>query len=339
MKKLGVILAIAAIAVLGLPPVLGMLTEAQVNARVDSLAANPFVTASVSSFDRGWFSSTTRIQLRLSQNYITQLEALNARSGNPVPAALTRGVTILVDMTHGPVAVRDGVHFGLSKMVARLDPETQGYAELLQRLGIPYLFEFRGRTGFSTAVDFEADVPPIDFVAEDSRVRLSGAVLDGSFAGGSVQYDGRIDSLELTSGTGAVSLQGLSATGDNELRSPYLVLGTIELSIARATMLDATVAAGPVVAASNLRFSSDFELDDSGAFASGQATYAAESIVAPDTQIRDATLRIVFRNLDVAALEAYAQAAQRGAIAGLADPNQLLADVTPAVERLLAAGP
>jgi uncharacterized protein YdgA (DUF945 family) len=343
MKKLGAILAIVVvILVVGLPPVLGMLTESQVNARVDALAGNPFVSARVDSFERGWFSSRTNIQLALSESYIAQLERMNTLSGNPAaaPAALTRGTTILVDLVHGPIAVRDGVHFGLSKMVARLDPQTEGYAELLQRLGIPYLFEFRGRTGFAGAVKFDADAPPIDFVADDARVRFSGAVLDGSFAGGSVQYNGRIDTLEVTSGPSAFSLQSISATGDNELRSSYLVLGTIELRIARATMLDATVSTGPVFEASNLHFSSDFALDDEGTLANGQATYAAESIVAgPDMQIRDASVGLILRNLDAEALEAYAAAMQRGAAAVLPDSNQLLADITPAVERLLAAGP
>ena len=130
------------------------------------------------------------------------------------------------------------------------------------------------------------------------------------------------------------------ATGDNELRSSYLMLGTIELLIARVTMLDATVSTGPVFDASNLHFSSNFGLDD-GTLANGQATYAIESFIAgPDMQIRDASIGLILRNLDADALEAYGAAAQRSAAtAGLANPDQLFVDIAPAVERLLAAQP
>ena len=341
MKKLGVIVvSVVAALVLGLPPVLGMITESQVNARVESLAGNPFVAARVISFERGWFSSTTKIELGLSPNYLVQLAALSTMRSGPAPmtAALARGATIVVDMAHGPVPVLGGAHLGLSRMVARLDPEVEGYAELLQRLAIPYLFEFRGRTGFTGAVAFDADAPPIDVAADDGRVRFSGAVLAGSFAGGAVRYEGRVDSLEFTSGTGAFSLQGFSAAGDNEFRSPYLALGTIVMLIEHATMLDAQFSE-PMFEATNLRLASEFELDDGGLLANGQWTYAIDSLAAVDMQVRDANVGVIVRNLDVDALEAYAAVMQRTAAAALVDPSQVLADVTPAIERLLAAGP
>jgi uncharacterized protein YdgA (DUF945 family) len=343
MKKSGaIVVVIVVLAVFGLPPVLGMLTENDVEARVAAIADNPFVTASVSSVDRGWFSSRAEIELALSPTYVARLEALSATSGEPIPAAqrLARGATIVVDFTHGPIATGDGVYFGLSKMTARLDPETEGYTAWLEQLGIPYLFEFRGRTSYAGRLTFDADVQPIDVDTADGGVRFSGAVLNGVLSGGTLRYDMGVQSLEIASEASTLALQAVHASGDHDLRRRYLMLGRVDATIDSFTASDTAVSAAPTAEARNVRFTSNLTLDDTGTLVNGEVTYGADSFIAPpEVMLADASLRVVLRNLDADALEAYAEAAQQNAAASLDDPRQLLAALAPSVERLLAAEP
>ncbi len=160
--------ALVLVLLLALPPVLGMLTESQVNARVAAMADNQLLTARVESFERGWFTSRSRIEIVLGRDYASRLESFGAGQGGPTP----RSAMILVDFAHGPIVIRDGVQLGLSTMVARLDPDSAGHRELLGRLGVPYLFEFRGRTGFLGGLTFEADAPPLDLAADDASVPI-----------------------------------------------------------------------------------------------------------------------------------------------------------------------
>src|SRR5690554_4513063 len=83
-----------AVALLGLPPVLGMMTESQVAQRVESLRGHPLVTAELESFDRGWFGSRARIGFGLSPAYAAQLAASTPGAS---PEELAQRATIVVD--------------------------------------------------------------------------------------------------------------------------------------------------------------------------------------------------------------------------------------------------
>jgi hypothetical protein len=111
--------------------------------------------------------------------------------------------------------MRDGARLELSAMVARLDPATEGLEELLESLGIPYLFEFRGRTGFDRVLRFDADLPPIDHVENGDRVQSSGVLIDGSLDGRRLVSRGRLESLAIESGPWRFDVLGLATDGDN----------------------------------------------------------------------------------------------------------------------------
>ena len=58
---------------LGLPPVLGLGTEARVRERVTELDGYGVVAVKVKSFDRGWFGSTARIELAPAPGYLAKI--------------------------------------------------------------------------------------------------------------------------------------------------------------------------------------------------------------------------------------------------------------------------
>ncbi|HVP69940.1 MAG TPA: DUF945 family protein, partial [Gemmatimonadaceae bacterium] len=141
MKKVAIfVVAAVALLLLALPPVLGMLTESQVRARITALDASGVLKASLRTYERGWFRSRARMSFALAPQTIAKLDELGAALGlPPLSADLDRRAPIALEIAHGPLAVLDGVYFGWSKMVARLDTRARNVATLEQNLGVPYL--------------------------------------------------------------------------------------------------------------------------------------------------------------------------------------------------------
>jgi uncharacterized protein YdgA (DUF945 family) len=340
MNKILLALAIlVAIALLALPPALGGMTETRVRERVEAIEKGGYVAAKVEAYERGWFRSKAKISFTFAPQYAAQLRGVGALADDPT-GALPSAV-IVVDFAHGPVAVLDGVHFGWSKMIARPDPDDANVVALQERLGVPYLFEFRGRTGFAGGVSFDADIPSMDVNVEtmQGQLKFSGAFLAGTFKNRALEADTQIDSVELASPFGGVIVHDVRASVDNELKSQTLAPGKASFTVGSVSAFDAT-AGQPVFEASNLRVMSDVALKNDGALADVTVTYGLENLRAQDNEFSAANLGVAARNLDVEALEAYAAAAREAAASGQTDdPAALLAALGPQMERALAAGP
>jgi hypothetical protein len=225
MNKLVVTAAVLlALLLLAVPRVLGSITEARVRERVAAIDAGGLLSAEVTSFDRGWFGSTAKIELGFAPQYLSQMAALGAAPGDS-------RATIAVDFAHGPVAVLEGVHLGWSKMVARLDPEMPGVTELQEQLGVPYLFEFRGRTSFAGELAFDADVPPIDLPIEAAQPSSPAFLKARTREPRSNRT--RTSNRSSSPPTGTFALSDLRAVADNRILSQYVMPGEAEFSIGR----------------------------------------------------------------------------------------------------------
>jgi len=328
-------LVLLAIVLLAMPPTLGALTENRVRERVADINASGVLSAEVTAFERRWFGSSATVTLGVPAQYAAQPGGLSPAAGNALP----QRAVIAVEFAHGPVAVLDGVHLGWSKMVARLDPRVPGITELQEQLAIPYLFEFRGRTGFGGRLQFDADIPPIDFPADEARFLFSGAFLKGS-VGNRLAVDANVGSAEFSSPTGTFALRNLQTSMDYEVYSLYAIRGRGDLSIDSITIVDAMRGTTPVFEATNLRADNENTLDEGGALLGGQVTYVADSLRFADSEITSATLGMTIRNINVAALEAYnATIRDLAGTPAASDPSALLAAIAPQIERALAAGP
>src|SRR4029079_6455555 len=92
---------------------------------------------------------------------------------------------------HGPLALLDGAYFGWSKIVARPDSLARNVASLERGVGVPYLFEFRGRTSFVGRVSFDARWPAVDIAAEGVHLAFSAGGIDGARVGQRLVSDSR----------------------------------------------------------------------------------------------------------------------------------------------------
>ena len=133
------------------------------------------------------------------------MQRSGAANGAPeLEALIGETAPLEVVFAYGPIALLDGMHFGLSRMVARLDPESAAVANLERSLGIPYVFEFRGRTGFFGKLTFDADMPPVDLPMDRARIEFSGALLAGTFAGNRLAAHGSVDRFRILFADGRV---------------------------------------------------------------------------------------------------------------------------------------
>ena len=321
--------ALLVVALLALPGLVGSITEANVRERVETLDASAGAAAELTSYERGWFRSTARISLGAEN-----ADQLAAAAGTD-PGVLG-GLPIVVELAHGPVAVLDGVYFGWSKVVARPDAEVQDIAELTQTLGVPYLFEFRGRTPYLGGLTFDADSPPFMLPGEELVVTFSGGTAAGKFAGQRLEADAQVGSLEMTSPTMAFALRGFQASADNELRSDYVMPGEASFSIASLSAAPSQGAA-PIFETSNLRMSSDVDVDAAGELLEMRVNYDVDSVRIAENEMTAGSLGMTVQDLDVAALEAYGTLVSEAG-AG-ADPAALTASLGPHLERALRRGP
>jgi uncharacterized protein YdgA (DUF945 family) len=333
MNKLLIAAAVALVLLLlGLPAVVASVTEARVRERVAAIDATSTAAAEVTAFDRGWFHSKANIVLSLVPD--------PAQLGNVPPGVL--GVSsappplpLAIEFAHGPIAVLDGVYFGWSKWIARLDTEASGVTELQQTLGVPYVFEFRGRTGFGGNLAFDADAPAFELPVDEALVTFSGATIDGTFDGGrDLEARMHIPAVDFTSPTGTFLVNNLRASADNEIVSRYVMPGMATLSIERISISDAFQGGMPVFEVANLAVSSDTTLDASGALLDSRMVYGLDSMRMAESEVTSATIEMSVRNLDVAALEAYS-----AAVDDPANPVDPMTALGPHLERALRAGP
>ena len=334
-KIVAAVVALVAVLLLALPPALGMLTEARVRERAASIGVNGLITVEVKSFDRGWFRSKAKIEFGLAPEYVAKMGATTGAA-----SALGQHATIAVDFAHGPVAVQNGVHFGWSTMVARLDPETPGLAQIERELGVPYLFEFRGRTGLAGGVTFEADVPPMDVPTGRSQFKFSGATLDGRYTGNRLVSDTRASSVEFASPGGTFTLRNLRVSTDNEILSQDLTPGKGEFSIESVAAIDPLQGSTPLFQVDNFKVAGTSTLNAAQTLLDMQLTYGLDRLHVEENEVTGVTVGLTAHNLDVATFRHYNTTMRElGLSATPPDPQDVVAGLRADIQQALAAGP
>ena len=334
-KPLGGAGAAFVLLLLAAPGLVGSITEARVRERVAAIDAGEALTAEVLSYERGWFASHARIELGLAPGAMAGTAALAALAGAD-PS--NRRAVVVVNFAHGPLALRHGLHAGWGTFVARLDPDFAAVAELEQNLGIPYAFEFRGRTGFFGATEFAADVPRIDLPVDELTLAFSGATLVGRIAGDALVAQAHVAAIEFSSPTGSFAISGIRASADNRVVSDYVLPGRASFAIDSVAIVDATRGTAPVFEAKALAIATDAALHEADTLLDFTMTYGLDSLRFDTTTVTGAALGIALRNVDVAAVQAYSAATRAAAAAG-SGARSLVAALGPHFERALAAGP
>lgn len=243
-KPAVIITAVVLAALLGIPPVIGSFTEERIMAqaqRIEGMSDNAY-RIEILEYEGGWFGSTATVQASLGEDYVDQIMAMATRdedqsvdlAAEVLRDFLSRTMTLVIEIGHGPVMFADGLQAGLLSSVIRLDPGTQGLTEWLETLNAPYLFEVRTLTGMTGASTFSGDIPPLEIDSADGRVSFSGLTVEGSYDFQERHIDAqgllaflRVDTVE----SGSAAVEELLFAADLTSFSPVLWLGEVVAEI------------------------------------------------------------------------------------------------------------
>ena len=322
MKKLvTAVIVILIIAGLCLPPVFGIVTENRVTERLADGGPNPYVKARIGEFERGLYSSTATLTLSLSDEYLAELEktiyssvpvtpeaAEQQEAISVVIAAMADGLSLDIKFTHGPVAVRDGLFFGLSQVTARIDSETPFMANKQEELGLPYLMEMQAQLEFDGSASFQGDIPSFSVSEADESFDFSGLDINGKFnaANRSVIAEVRIDSITGVTNEADFSVEGISLTTDSILMSDNFWLGDSNFQISNVTAMNPGDPDNQMVRLENAGFDISSTLNDVGDKAFFDLTYGIGLLMAADEmEIEDARFNFGLSGIDMEALRKY----------------------------------
>ena len=319
MKQLVVIVIVLVIVAAGIPVVVGTLTENRVMAQADQVSSDDMVAVTIRDYERGWLASSAKIDLNLSQVYqdrIVQIMIQNQEQPVSVPDVermLGNTLTLAIDVSHGPIVKDEGLRLGLASSVIHMDPETEGLDKLVEKLGVPYLFEIRTRSGFSTLSEFAMDVPPLEFEDANGRFTFSGLDAAGTFdiANRHLSTNGQIDALEVESDLVSVTAEQLTLTGDHRMVTPHVWEGPMEMALQRITILSAMPSGPPFLQADNVGVSANATLNDARDRVDVVMAYHIDSVTGDNIELTDARLDMTARNFDLAAIEAYNELTQQ----------------------------
>jgi len=124
MKK--IIIAVVGVIIvggIGLPPLLGSMTENTVRTHIESWNDNPMFAFRVESYDRNWFTSSARIAVGVDPEYARTVMPAGDPSASNLAAAMVADFSLpfTLEVEHGPIVLSDGLFVGLSKMARVVD--------------------------------------------------------------------------------------------------------------------------------------------------------------------------------------------------------------------------
>ncbi len=311
--------ALGLLALLLLPPVFGRLAQQAVEARVASLDANDALDAKLDAYERGWFRSRARVTIGPD----------GARAGRDSATPLApKPVHVVVDLEHGPVSLEHGFFFGFVQIEARPAAEA----------GAPpaYPFHFEARTGLGGALRFAADLPALDRRTPTTRLSFSGSRVVGSLDRGNLAAHGHAATLEIEQAEGRVALRNVELTANGTMTHDGTTIDKAELEAEKAAFAAADGAR--ILDATGLVVNGAGNVDAKRRLDGTLEVTADGMRTGKDARIADALLHGRIRGLDLDALHAYSEAAQRVA-AGAVAPDAAVDALEPSLHALLAAGP
>ena len=198
----------------------GSITEARVRERVAAIDASPSAAAELTSFERGWFRSTARIELAADERRASsrtppaRRSASSARCRSSSSSRTGRSQCSTARTSAGP-----RWSCGPTSR-RRVSPSSR------RRSAVPYLFEFRGRgTSISAGSSFDADAPPFELPIDEALLTFSGGTLAGTFEAAGFKPMRRSAPSTSRLRRALSRCEGLQASADNELRSEYVMPG------------------------------------------------------------------------------------------------------------------
>ncbi len=353
MMKIVLLLVAAIILMLpGMPFAIGLYTQNQIAAEIETVNANAWFDAKLVDYQRGWFGSVVKIEVGLSdgyQNYIRQSiagdeeltgEALQAVE--EIRRMMGSRIVLVTNIDHGPLKLRDGVFIGLLESVTRMVDQPDQVKEFLAETDMPYLYEFRTRTDILGTTQIDADVPAFQYTNDTGTLVFSGLDLTGEYSRSSRQlkFDMSLPSITAESDTSLLSVAEVQLTGDINILSQYVWTGDMLLGAEGVTVTGRGEEESASFEMQEFGISSQTVMSDDGSSLDIGVRYFIGSLVAgDDARLTDAVFGIALHDVDVAAMEEYSRIVESRMAAGSLAPEELFLWLEPVLFDLLAVSP
>lgn len=333
-----IVIGIIVLGLLATPFVIGMMTVNSMNREVERIASSPGpFSTTVVSLERGWLDTTATIEIGLNADY---LNAIQGGQPDPMVAMMLGGFTlpIIVEIGHGPVLRDGGFGLGMASVHAYVAPESQLATLAQQFLGMPYVLDVRGRSGFGSGFEYEADVPPIDFATPDMSVDSTGITMAGTFSPVLNRFEGEMANLSLQSPFASAMIESVTFNSDTSRTDPdTFPLGTGGASIGRIAVIDPLRGAAAAFSFEDFSASGTVAESDSDELVDFEAVYRIGHISVPGTfEVSDVALGLHFDHIDADALNEFYR---NSSTFQNPDPEAVLAAVMPIAESILASDP
>jgi uncharacterized protein YdgA (DUF945 family) len=319
------------------PYAIGSFTESGLRDQIAIYDQNPSISASVESYERNWFDATARLRFGISDSFLQQLPIADPSLS---AAAMLQGmeIPIVVEVTHGPVLTDGGFGIGTAGIRAYIDPASPMVMIAQNFLGLPYIFEFRGRAGFGTGFRFEGEIPAAENAFEDLSYSFSGLNYSGRIHNGDTQLEAGTENLSIQSPFFSAILESLEFEYDYDYRPDRIALADGEFSIANVTATNPLLGANPMFAANDLLMTFSSDENDAGTHIDASVVYGAGSISIADLfAVSDAAIGISASHLDATALLQLQSFAANMPL-DVSDED-MLALMTPILDQIVAGDP
>ena len=178
MRKLLIAIGVVMVLIMASPFVIGIIAENRLRDRVESGNDGQLIALRVADYDRGWLKSSARIELGLGEAYLSQIGAVTQQP-QIADVLQTFAIPVIVEFTHGPILVGEISGIGFVGVKVHPDSQSQVIRAAEMSLGVPYLFEFRGKSEFGDGFHFTGDIPEFAGAIGDVSYDFSGVDLAG----------------------------------------------------------------------------------------------------------------------------------------------------------------
>jgi uncharacterized protein YdgA (DUF945 family) len=333
-----IVIGIIVVALLAAPYAIGMINENSMQHEIERISENGVFRVNLVSFERSWLDSTATIEIGIDSDY---LNAIQGGQPDPMVAMMFGGFTlpIVVEISHGPILLNDGFGLGTAYVHAYVAEESQLAMLAQQFLGMPYVLDIRGTTGFGSGFVYEGEVPPIDFATPDFSVDSTGITVAGTWSPEINRFEAELANLSIQSPFVSAIVEAVNVMSDTSRSSPdQFPLGTGGASIGRISVSDPLQGTGAAFTFEDFSASGTMAASPDGDLLAMQAVYRIGAITIPGQfELTDLALGLNLSNIDMeAANELYRLSST---LSQTVDPAAVTAMLMPVAERVLANDP
>lgn len=221
MKKI-IIAVIVVVAVLASPMLFGVLARSTLDADVKRVNDIPGYKAEIVEYKSGYQKAIAKIRVGYDIDPAA-LQGIPAES-RFIFEALSQGLEIDVDITHGPVIFSPNFKLGSMYVTGELNKDNDYIQQALSALDVDYLLKYEMSMGYFGSGTGVFSVPSFSIVEGADQFQFGGIHINADIAdfGKSSVVDGRIEEIAIRSEDVNATIAPATITGQSKLGESYL---------------------------------------------------------------------------------------------------------------------